>query len=188
MISNGISKHLHTNHTEFVFINFITAGLLYKLQHRNLKFIELSTAYSCMKWSSLAAEYQDVSSTLEAAGSSERAVHIYEATWRQISEPKTSNQGKVGRTLACVKTCNSQDTMSATWRQHHDSDRCAAVFIISFVSTVLLSLRHVADITSRHSSHRKHPVSNSNSTRTIAYVFVESGTCLLSCCPETVAA
>jgi hypothetical protein len=33
-------------------------------------------------------------------------------------------------------------------RQHHDSDRCAAVFIISFVSTVLLSLRHVADIVS----------------------------------------
>jgi hypothetical protein len=30
----------------------------------------------------------------------------------------------------------------------HDSDRCAAVFIISFVSTVLLSLRHVADIVS----------------------------------------
>jgi hypothetical protein len=24
-------------------------------------------------------------------------------------------QAKVGRTLACVKTCNSQDTMSATW-------------------------------------------------------------------------
>jgi hypothetical protein len=32
-------------------------------------------------------------------------------------------------------------------RQHHDSDRCAAVFIISFVSTVL-SLRHVTDIVS----------------------------------------
>jgi hypothetical protein len=39
----------------------------------------------------------------------------------------------------CVKT---------SWRQHHDSDRCAAVFIISYVSTVLLSLRHVADIVS----------------------------------------
>jgi hypothetical protein len=35
-----------------------------------------------------------------------------------------------------------------SWRQHHDSDRCAAVFIISFVSTVLLSLRHVANIVS----------------------------------------
>jgi hypothetical protein len=35
-----------------------------------------------------------------------------------------------------------------SWRQHHDSDRCAAVFIISFVSTVLISLRHVADIES----------------------------------------
>jgi hypothetical protein len=32
--------------------------------------------------------------------------------------------------------------------QHRDSDRCAAVFIISFVSTVLLSLRHVTDIVS----------------------------------------
>jgi hypothetical protein len=29
-----------------------------------------------------------------------------------------------------------------SWRQHHDSDRCAAVFIISFVSTILLSCRH----------------------------------------------
>jgi hypothetical protein len=36
-----------------------------------------------------------------------------------------------------------------SWRQHHDSDWCAAVFIISFISTVLLSLRHVADIVSR---------------------------------------
>jgi hypothetical protein len=35
-----------------------------------------------------------------------------------------------------------------TWRLHYDSDRCVAVFIISFVSTVLLSLRHVADIVS----------------------------------------
>jgi hypothetical protein len=35
-----------------------------------------------------------------------------------------------------------------SWRQHHDSDPCAAVFIISFVSTVLLSLSHVADIVS----------------------------------------
>jgi hypothetical protein len=35
-----------------------------------------------------------------------------------------------------------------SWRQHHDSDRCAAVFIISFVSTVLLSLHQVADIVS----------------------------------------
>jgi hypothetical protein len=35
-----------------------------------------------------------------------------------------------------------------SWRQHHDSDRCAEVFIISFVLTVLLSMRHVADIVS----------------------------------------
>jgi hypothetical protein len=35
-----------------------------------------------------------------------------------------------------------------SWRQHYGSDRRAAVFIISFVSTVLLSLRHVADIVS----------------------------------------
>jgi hypothetical protein len=33
-------------------------------------------------------------------------------------------------------------------RQDHNSDRCAVVFIISFVSTVLLSLRHVTDIVS----------------------------------------
>jgi hypothetical protein len=39
-------------------------------------------------------------------------------------------------------------TAAWSWRQHHDSDRCAAVFIISFVSTVFLSLRHVADIVS----------------------------------------
>jgi hypothetical protein len=40
--------------------------------------------------------------------------------------------------------------VSATWswRQHHDSDRCATVFIISFVSPVLPSLCHVADIVS----------------------------------------
>jgi hypothetical protein len=35
-----------------------------------------------------------------------------------------------------------------SWRQHNDSDRCVAVFIISFVSNVLLSLRHVVDIVS----------------------------------------
>jgi hypothetical protein len=47
-------------------------------------------------------------------------------------------------------TCRVLLQVSAawSWRQHHDSDRCAAVFIISFVSTVLLSLRHVADIVS----------------------------------------
>jgi hypothetical protein len=45
------------------------------------------------------------------------------------------------------ETCGVLLHMSAawSWRQHHDSDRCAAVFIISFVSTVLLSLRHVAE-------------------------------------------
>jgi hypothetical protein len=47
-------------------------------------------------------------------------------------------------------TCRVLLHVSAAWsrRQHHDSDRCAAVFIISFVSTVLLSLRHVTDIVS----------------------------------------
>jgi hypothetical protein len=47
-------------------------------------------------------------------------------------------------------TCRVLLHVSAAWiwRQHHDSDQCAAVFIISFVSTVLLSLRHVADIVS----------------------------------------
>jgi hypothetical protein len=44
-------------------------------------------------------------------------------------------------------TCRVLLHVSAAWRwrQHHDSDRCAAVFIISFVSTVRLSLCHVAD-------------------------------------------
>jgi hypothetical protein len=46
----------------------------------------------------------------------------------------------------CVKT--SIKTWDKSWHQHHDSDRCAAVFVISFVSTLLLSLRHVADIVS----------------------------------------
>jgi hypothetical protein len=45
----------------------------------------------------------------------------------------------------CVKTWDKRDK---NWRQHHDSGRYGAVFIISFVSTVLLSLRHVADIVS----------------------------------------
>jgi hypothetical protein len=44
-----------------------------------------------------------------------------------------------------IKTWNKRDK---SWREHHDSDRCAVIFIISFVSTVLLSLRHVADIVS----------------------------------------
>jgi hypothetical protein len=49
----------------------------------------------------------------------------------------------------CVKTSiKTWDKKDKSWRQHHNSDRCAAVFIISFVSTVLLSLRHVADIVS----------------------------------------
>jgi hypothetical protein len=47
----------------------------------------------------------------------------------------------------CVKTSlKTWDKRNKSWCQHHDSDRCAAVFVISFVSTVLLSLRHVADI------------------------------------------
>jgi hypothetical protein len=49
----------------------------------------------------------------------------------------------------CVKTnIKTWDKRNKSWRQHHDLDRCTAVFIISFVSTVLLSLRHVADIVS----------------------------------------
>jgi hypothetical protein len=49
----------------------------------------------------------------------------------------------------CVKTSiKTWDKRDKSWCQHHDSDRCAAVFIISFVSIVLLSLRHVADIVS----------------------------------------
>jgi hypothetical protein len=51
--------------------------------------------------------------------------------------------------INCVKTSiKTWDKRNESWRHHHDSDRCAAVFIISFVSTVLLSLRHVADIMS----------------------------------------
>jgi hypothetical protein len=43
----------------------------------------------------------------------------------------------------CVKTSiKTWDKKDKSWRQHHDSDRCEAV------STVLLSLRHVADIVS----------------------------------------
>jgi hypothetical protein len=49
----------------------------------------------------------------------------------------------------CVKTSiKTWGKRNKSWRQHHDSDRCAEVFIISFVSTVLLSLRLVADIVS----------------------------------------
>jgi hypothetical protein len=31
------------------------------------------------------------------------------------------SQSKVGRTPACVKTCNSQDTMSVTWRKERST-------------------------------------------------------------------
>jgi hypothetical protein len=49
----------------------------------------------------------------------------------------------------CVKTSlKTWDKRDKSWRQHHELDRCAAVFIISFVSTVLLSLPNVADIVS----------------------------------------
>jgi hypothetical protein len=49
----------------------------------------------------------------------------------------------------CVKTSiKTWDKRDKSWRQHHDSDRCATVFVISFVSTVLIYLRHVADIVS----------------------------------------
>jgi hypothetical protein len=41
----------------------------------------------------------------------------------------------------CVKTrTKTWDTRDKSWCQHHDSDRCAAVFINSFVSTVFLSM------------------------------------------------
>jgi hypothetical protein len=44
----------------------------------------------------------------------------------------------------CVKTSiKTWDKKDKNWCQHHDSDRCAAVFIISFVLTVLLPLLHV---------------------------------------------
>jgi hypothetical protein len=36
----------------------------------------------------------------------------WEHAWRQC---------KVGRTATCVKTCNSQDTMSATWRKERST-------------------------------------------------------------------
>jgi hypothetical protein len=54
---------------------------------------------------------------------------------------------KGGRTPTASRQASRHDT-NKSWRQDHDSDRCAAVFIISFVSIVLLSLRHVADIVS----------------------------------------
>jgi hypothetical protein len=41
-----------------------------------------------------------------------------------------------------------QDKHQHMRQKHHDSDRCAAVFIIPFVSTVLLSLRVITDIAS----------------------------------------
>jgi hypothetical protein len=47
-----------------------------------------------------------------------------------------------------TQSCFIRDWSAWRWCQHHDSDRCEAVSIISFVSTVLLSLRHVADIMS----------------------------------------
>jgi hypothetical protein len=46
------------------------------------------------------------------------------------------------------QSCFIHDSPAWSWRQNHDSDRCATVFVISFVSTVLLSFRHVADIVS----------------------------------------
>jgi hypothetical protein len=56
---------------------------------------------------------------------------------------------KGGRT----PTASRHETKDAVFfsfviHQRHDSDRCVAVFIISFVSTVLLSVRHVADTVS----------------------------------------
>jgi hypothetical protein len=49
----------------------------------------------------------------------------------------------------CVNSSvKTWDKKHKSGRQHHHSDRCAAVFIMSFVSTVLLSFRHVADIVS----------------------------------------
>jgi hypothetical protein len=40
---------------------------------------------------------------------------------RYILPPYLWLKSKVGRTPACVKTCNSQDTMSATWRQERST-------------------------------------------------------------------
>jgi hypothetical protein len=45
-----------------------------------------------------------------------------------------------------TQSCFIRDSSAWSWRQYHD--QCAAVFIISFVSTVLISLHHVADIVS----------------------------------------
>jgi hypothetical protein len=58
--------------------------------------------------------------------------------------------GHLGRLHTnCVKTSiKTWDKRDKSWCQHHHWDQCAAVFIISFVSTVLLSLRHVTDIVS----------------------------------------
>jgi hypothetical protein len=69
---------------------------------------------------------------------------------RRQTTGKASSRGLFGRPQTnCVKTSiKTWDKRDKSWRQHHDSERCAAVFIISFVSTVLLSLRHVADIVS----------------------------------------
>jgi hypothetical protein len=50
--------------------------------------------------------------------------------------------------LSVKTSIKTWDRRDKRWRQHHDSDRCTAVFIISFVSTLLLSLRHVAYIMS----------------------------------------
>jgi hypothetical protein len=40
---------------------------------------------------------------------------------KRIYEKRRRQENKVGRTPACVKTCNSQDTMSATWRKERST-------------------------------------------------------------------
>jgi hypothetical protein len=62
---------------------------------------------------------------------------------------------QAGRISACVKTRNSQDTMSGTWRKETNEIMKTTAHRsgswrhdVTFVSTVLLSLRHVSDIVS----------------------------------------
>jgi hypothetical protein len=45
-------------------------------------------------------------------------------------------------------TCHAHLILLHVFMLIQFGDRCATVFLISFVSTVLLSLRHVADIVS----------------------------------------
>jgi hypothetical protein len=44
-------------------------------------------------------------------------VFLISMEYTQIKPVTVAARSKVGRTPACVKTCNSQDTISATWRK-----------------------------------------------------------------------